>query len=63
MQKIRGLLTKWLSFVILKHASTSEKVFFRKIENISKKLNTIEQHRKFNLQCIQHDFLPIYAII
>ena len=58
---IRELLTKWLSHVILRKASEIEKEAFRKLENIKKKLNVTEQHRNFNLQCIQHDLLPVYT--
>ena len=60
MQKIRGSLTKGLSFVILKHASTREKEI-KKIENIRTKLNTIEQYRKFNLECV-YIYIYVYML-
>ena len=63
MVLLRSFITKWLSRVILKNASENERKLFRNCEKLQMKLVNVEQHRKFNNECIQHDLLPIYTNI
>ena len=61
--KCEYFLTKWYSFIILRHASETEKASFRILENLIRKTTNADLHVKFNEQCLQHDLLPTYTNI
>ena len=46
------ILSKWLSFIILRTTSNANKVLFKIIEKIENKLNKLECHLNFNQQCL-----------
>jgi len=60
---IRSVLTKWLSFTILKNSTAEEISIFRKIEKIKTKSTKIIGHRRFNETCIVNKLLPTYTNI
>ena len=60
---IRGILTKWFSFTILRHSSREFIQFFRKIEKLLIKINKLKGHLSFNDTCLNNSLLPIYTNI
>lgn len=63
VMNVRPFLTFWLSKIILNKCSPTEKLSFRNLEKLSSKLVNVEQHRNFNVQCIQHGLSPKYTNI
>ena len=59
----KDIIILWLSKIVFKYATNTVKNAFRRLENTQRKLVSVEEHQKFNKQCIQHDLLPIYTNI
>lgn len=60
-ERIRILLTKWLSKTILRKATPNEKTYFRKLEKLSLKKANIDEHTNFNERYIYITICIIYV--
>ena len=60
---INKCVIKWLSFVILKCLTPSQKSLLRRVEKTQEKLVKLKNHLLFNETCIRNKLLPTYTNI
>ena len=61
MKLFRVYTLLWFSYVIFKTISNEAKVYFRQLEKTAKRLTKVEEHVKFNENCMKEDLLPRYT--